>query len=198
MKYLICFLGMHICINSFSQTNWILQRNENGIKIYTSTSSATQVKSVKAELQFTEPITTIAKSIYSVSEYSKWVYQCSQSDILKVINDSVLIYRHVTDLPWPFEDRDQVSKYTITKELKSKTITISSKTIEGYDEYKGYFRLKQSEARWELTPQLNGTVKAIYFLMFDPGGNIPSWLVNLFITDGPYQSFINLKKSLAN
>ena len=198
MKYLICFLGVHICINSFSQTNWILQRNENGIKIYTSTSPATQVKSVKAELQFIEPITTVALFIYNVSDYSKWVYQCSQSDILKVINDSVLIYRHVTDLPWPFEDRDQVSKYSITKDIKSKTITISSKTIEGYDEYKDCFRLKQSEARWELTPQLNGTVKAIYYLTFDPGGNIPSWLVNLFITDGPYQSFINLKKRLAN
>ncbi len=35
-----------------------------------------------------------------------------------------------------------------------------------------------------------------YTLRMDPGGDIPAWLFNLFVTKGPVESFENLKVQL--
>jgi hypothetical protein len=40
------------------------------------------------------------------------------------------------------------------------------------------------------------TIKAEYTLYADPGGSVPAWLVNLFIADGPLESFQKLKEHI--
>jgi len=39
-------------------------------------------------------------------------------------------------------------------------------------------------------------IQVRYFLNIDPGGAIPAWITNLFITKGPYETFVNLAKQL--
>ena len=34
----------------------------------------------------------------------------------------------------------------------------------------------------------------IYTVRFDPGGSLPAWLVNMFVTKGPLQTFQKLKE----
>lgn len=178
-----------------AQTNWQLQKDEQGIKVYTSEHSSTGVKAVKVEVEFTQPIEEISAIIMNVPGFPNWIYGCIESTIITKQSDSVILYRHVTDAPWPFEDRDQISKFTKTKN-KSGSITIASASQPGFPERDGFVRITQSSASWVLTPQKNGTVKTVYNLSFDPGGNIPDWMINVFITDGPYQTFINLKELL--
>jgi hypothetical protein len=40
-------------------------------------------------------------------------------------------------------------------------------------------------------------VNVEYTLFADPGGSVPAWLINLFITKGPMESFKKLKEHLA-
>ena len=37
-----------------------------------------------------------------------------------------------------------------------------------------------------------------YFLKLDVGGNVPDWIVNLFIENGPHQSMLLFTESLQN
>jgi hypothetical protein len=187
-----------VCLThiAFAQQTWQLQKNDNGIKVFTSESTISSVKAVKVEIEFNQPIEKIAAAIMNVASYKNWIYGCIESTLISQPNDSELTYRHVTGAPWPFEDRDQVSKFIKRTNKTTGQISITSSIQSGYPEQKGYVRIKHSTASWVLIPQKNGTVKATYNLSFDPGGNIPSWLMNLFITDGPYQSFSNLKKLL--
>jgi hypothetical protein len=39
-------------------------------------------------------------------------------------------------------------------------------------------------------------VKVEYTLHLDAGGSVPAWLLNMFITQGPTESFIKLKAQL--
>jgi hypothetical protein len=32
--------------------------------------------------------------------------------------------------------------------------------------------------------------------MLDPGGEVPSWIINLFISEGPYTSLVKLKQRI--
>jgi hypothetical protein len=194
MRAVYFFLLFILAAAVVAQQTWTLKRNEQGIKIYT-TPEPDHIQHIKAELDFSSPITKISETIMDVGALQKWVYKCSSSQLIAKQGDSVVVYRHVTDAPWPFEDRDQVAKFTVRKDVKTGVVTISSKLVKGYPQYPGYVRIQHSEAEWKLVPQPN-KVQAFYELSFDPGGNIPSWLINLFITDGPFHTFINLKKVL--
>jgi hypothetical protein len=198
VKAILSFLFLLLTITSFAQDNWQLNRDENGIKVYTSESTLSSVKSVRVEVNFNQPAEKIAAMIMNVSLYKEWIYGCIESTLISQLNDSMLVYRHVTDAPWPFEDRDQVSQFTRTLNKKTGSISITSILQKDYPETKGHVRIKQSKASWILIPQKDGSVKATYNLSFDPGGNIPAWLINLFITEGPYQTFLNLQKRLAS
>ena len=50
--------------------------------------------------------------------------------------------------------------------------------------------------KWTITPIKNGNVFIEYFIKVDVGGNVPNWIVNLFIEDGPYQSILHFKENL--
>ena len=39
-------------------------------------------------------------------------------------------------------------------------------------------------------------LKVNYVIHVDPGGQIPTWIANLFSTQGPYETFKNLKDRL--
>jgi hypothetical protein len=195
MRIVLAILLLCLTQTTFAQPNWQLQKDEQGIKVYTSENATTGVKAVKVEVEFTQPIDEISTIIMDVPGFPNWIYGCIESTIISRQSDSIILYRHVTDAPWPFEDRDQISKFTKTKN-KSGSITIASASQPGFPEREGFVRITQSSASWVLSPQKNGTVKTVYNLSFDPGGNIPDWMVNVFITDGPFQTFMTLKKML--
>jgi hypothetical protein len=180
----------------FAQPDWQLQKDENGIKVYTAENPESPVKLIRVEVEFDQPVEKIASTIMNVAEYKTWVYGCIESTTLARPNDSMVVYRHVTDVPWPFEDRDLVAQFTRTKNKSTGSVSISSAQIANYPEQEGYSRVKSSKAIWVLTPQKSGTVKAVYQLSVDPGGNMPGWLINLFITEGPYETFVNLQNLL--
>lgn len=196
MRLLFALLYLSIIQTSVAQPNWQLQKDEKGIKVYTSENLTTAVRAVKVEVEFTQPIEKISAIIMNVSAFPDWIYGCIESSVITKQGDSVILYRHVTDAPWPFEDRDQISKFTKVRNKTTGTITIASASQSGFPAREGFVRITQSNASWILTPQKDGTVKTVYNLSFDPGGNIPAWMVNVFITDGPFETFITLKKML--
>lgn len=197
MKYLF-IIGI-LTIGSIwrqTQIDWKIKRDEKGVKVFTISKSGSTFHQVMVETQFKNEPSNIVQGILKVQDYTKWIYQCSNSQLISKVNDTVFIYRHVTDAPWPIEDRDHISKVTVSR-LPKGMISITSKMVFGYPEYPDCIRLKHTESTWHLTPMANGGTLLNYQLSFDPGGTVPTWLVDIFIADGPYNTFINLKKYLA-
>ncbi len=57
-------------------------------------------------------------------------------------------------------------------------------------------RVPFSEARWEVAMVNNKDLSIQYFLRIDPGGSVPTWLVNMAMAEGPYVTFKNLRAKL--
>ena len=58
----------------------------------------------------------------------------------------------------------------------------------------GIVRIEEAKGIWKFTQKENGETKVLYQFLGDPGGNIPSWIINIFIVDGPYKTLMNLKQ----
>jgi len=90
-----------------------------------------------------------------------------------------------------------VAHLITTQDPQTKVVTINGPTVADYvPEKKNIVRVHRSYGKWIISPAGNKTVKVDYTLETDPGGSIPAWLVNMFATKGPMESFRKLKLHL--
>ncbi|MCU0422100.1 MAG: START domain-containing protein [Bacteroidia bacterium] len=194
-KVLGTFLLYFVLTGFQHQQKWKLVKNSQGIQIYTSSSPEFPVKGIRAELELETDMRTLLQVIMEVEKYPEWVYACKETSIIKKGTNEVLFY-YVTDAPWPVSDRDQVSQFNLTHKADG-VVEIQSHTVDGIvKENEDRIRIKQSKAFWRFTPIGANKIKGEYQLFFNPAGLVPAWLINLFVTEGPYQTFIEMRKRL--
>lgn len=61
---------------------------------------------------------------------------------------------------------------------------------------KDIVRIKRLEAQWKFVPKPGGIVEINFTLLIDLGGDLPAWLVNLAVADGPFETVYNMRKEV--
>jgi hypothetical protein len=117
--------------------------------------------------------------------------------LIKRISANELYYYSEVDLPWPAANRDFVAHLAVTQDPDTKVITVDGPAVPGFvPEKKGIIRITNSTGKWIITPVGQGQAKVEYSIHVDPGGSLPSWLVNMFSTQTPMEVFKNLRAQL--
>lgn len=189
----VLILGLIITSFGFSQNgDWELEKDEDGIKVYTREIEGEDIREFKAVATINAPRKTIAQIILNISDYKNWYPDITDSEIIKKIGPGEYYVYSALDLPWPASDRDGVSKMKVEKKEKYTKISISSVNgVKG--EQSGYVRIPTSYGFWKLTPKGSGT--KVHFQYFaNPGGSLPDWIINMFIVDNPFETLQLLKE----
>ena len=151
-------------------------------------------KSIKVECTVNATLSQIVVFLLDVDKQKEWVYSNKSTRLIRRIAPNEIIYHAELEAPWPFTNRDYVSHITITQQIPH-SLTIEAKTVSGIvPETPGIVRVKSSQALWEVTSMNKGQQKIVYTVQFDPSGALPAWLVNMFVTKGPFQTFQKLKE----
>ena len=184
--------------NMFAQEEWKLAKDKDKIKIYTRSIEGTKLKEYKGEATLSVTIEQLYNYLIKVENYQDWAYECTESSLISKVDDIEYIYYSIYNMPWPFYDRDIVTKMVVSSSNEGKQIiTLETKLIEGIIEKKE--KLARIPEYYEITTlvkQGNRAVKMIMEGYLDPGGNIPKGIINMFLAEGPYESIINIKKIL--
>jgi hypothetical protein len=75
-------------------------------------------------------------------------------------------------------------------------------TVESFNEpdyvpkKEGVVRVPHADGKWTIMPAASSQLHVEYMLHIDPGGAIPAWLINLFATKGPFESFRNMREHI--
>ncbi|MBL7882832.1 MAG: START domain-containing protein [Bacteroidia bacterium] len=197
-KLYLAIILLSFCFYSFKselKEEWKLKKHENGIFVYTRMAENSKFKELKCVVQLKSSLSGLVALINDRESYPHWVYRCGESTILKKISDTEIIHRQTVVAPWPVDSRDFVVNVKLHQDTKTKVITIQSKCIPNYIPHKSNFiRITEFKALWILSPLSNGMVNVEYQLLVNPGGNVPAWLVNLAVIDGPYETTLNMKE----
>jgi hypothetical protein len=117
--------------------------------------------------------------------------------LLKQVSPSELYYYSEVSIPWPAANRDFIAELRAVQDSHSRVVTIYGPVFPDYlPVKKDIVRVRRSEGKWIISPLAKGKIKVEYTLRVDPGGDLPAWLVNMFVTKGPYESFKKLKEQL--
>lgn len=202
IRVLLLFLS---CTTFFASSThaapggWDLKRDADGIKIYTrSLNDATSnVKALRVTLTTAGTPAALAKILLDIPGQKSWVYSTKSSKVLKKVSDVEVIYYSEKTMPWPVTNRDAVMHLRIATAATGVMTVRATTTDYPMVEKDGVIRVPSSSVAWRVTPTSPTEMKIEYEATLDPGGSVPAWVTNLFITKGPYETFKKLKSMLA-
>jgi len=182
---------------SYGQENWKLKSNKDDIAIYTRDVPNSRFKGIKVVCELNASLSQLVAVVMDVNTAVEWVYSTRSAVVLKQVSPSELYYYSEVSVPWPASNRDFIARLKVDQEPHTRVVTILGPVFPDYiPEKKDIVRVRHSEGKWVITPLAKGRIKVEYTLNMDPGGNIPAWLVNMFATKGPSESFRKLKVQL--
>lgn len=194
---LLLMLMLFTAFNVNAGNKWELKKNSDGIKIYTRSIEGSDIKEIKASFDTKGNIAQLEKLLLDISTQKDWVYSTKQSSVVKHINKSELIYYSEKTMPWPVTNRDAVIHVRVTSDLSKDILFLRASSVKDVvPEKKSIVRVPLSEVTWKVTAIDNNTLRIEYWAKADPGGTIPAWVSNMFLTKGPYETFVKLRQKL--
>lgn len=177
----------------FSQSDCELRKSEGDILVYACKTPDAKLKSITSSFVVETTPSNLVGHLLDIEHYSSWQYRMIESQVLKRISESEIIYRGEVQAPWPVSNRDVVLRLKINQDSITRVMNFTIVTVPGlFPEKNGVVRVPRSEGKWVVTPIGKNKLKVDYSFVVDPGGSIPGWLVNLTIAEGPYKTFQTL------
>ena len=197
IKLFFFFLACVSISLGFSQANWKLSKNKDGIQVYQRDSKTSDFKSIKVECILEGNFEKLIAIINNVTHYKDWVYNNKTASLLKRISAYEFYYYTEAYLPWPLDNRDAVMHTKITRDSLNRFLKINSVAVPGFVAQKaGKVRIMRSDINWYVTRVSSNNMHITYTFETDPGGGVPAWLANSFADKGPYESFKKLGELL--
>jgi hypothetical protein len=189
---LLVFFYMNTC---YSQTEWDLKKDKDGIKVYTGKLQDSKFNAIKVICKLNGSLSSLAAILLQPALQPEWVDATKTSFLVKRLAANHIYYYNIASLPWPLMNRDMVIDMIIHQDSLSKKMTIHANSIDKIKpEITGLVRIPLSQATWEIVPIGLNRIQVEYTLKINPGGGIPAWVVNMFIAKVPYESFHSLSK----
>lgn len=177
--------------------NWQLVKDKDAVKVYTATPKSGSLKYIKVEAVLNGTIPKFVDIFKNVPDQTQWVYKTKQAYILHSNTANDFLYYNETALPWPMSNRDVAIHMKIKEDsLHHQLVITSVGDPTAIPQKENRVRVPCFEGNWTVRAVGANKLQVAYYLNIDPGGTIPAWISNLFITKGPYETFINLAKQL--
>lgn len=113
---------------------------------------------------------------------------------MKSEGDVLYIYNR-TDMPTPVSDRDAVIRNVWSIDKSTGIIYFHAETVKtSYRQEKNVIRMPLSIIHCTLIPEGDSQTKVIYQTLGDPGGTLPSFLVNILTRDLGIKTIAGLRK----
>jgi hypothetical protein len=173
-----------------SESEWELERDREGIQVFTRPVEGSPYKEVRSVSQIEGvSLTSLVALIEDAEACPRWADKCAESYLVERLSETEsLVYTH-NDMPFPITDRDVVVRVRWAQNPESLQVTMQSSAVsEGVEKKRGRLRLTQANASWRFTPQLDGSIEISNRAHINPGSNIPGWFTNMLLVDTPFET----------
>ncbi len=180
-----------------AQENWSLEKDKDDIRVFSKQPEHSKFKEVKVECVIYGTISELIAVIFDIENHVHWVYNTKSAHIIKRISDSELYFYTEISTPWPFRNRDAIAHIKTFRDSLTNKIWVESNSVPDYIPQKEELvRIPRSKVIWTISSLDKHAVEVTYYMEADPGGSIPPWLINMFVSKGPFESFTKLKERI--
>jgi START domain len=203
MNFSNFFLGLiYIFIfgpDVFAQNNWVLQKEKDGIRISSRHATGSAFNDIRVELDVPGNIDQLASILMDIPHYTQWAYATKKSELIKDIGPGKLIYYSEIEVPWPASNRYFYAQFELKKDPAEHTMQLVSVNLPDYGPVqKDLVMVPFSRGSWSVTTLPKNSIHIDYILQLNPGGSLPAWVLNLFSTKGPLETFENILRKMTD
>lgn len=185
-----------VIVNSLVAQDWQLEKDKEGIQVFTRKVEGYAIKEYKAIITLKTTVTKLTNLLKDHENLKSWFVKCPISQRLKKVSEDEYYVYFLNDAPWPVSDRDNITKMSFVL-LDNGTQLVHLKGVPDYLPKKPEIvRLPRMQAKWMFEPVANGMVKVTQQVLADLGGKVPGWLVNFAIVEAPFETLCNLRKEI--
>ena len=201
----LCFwvwvLNALLCgsVSAAADYPWELQKDEEGITVYTRKVEGSPVLEFRGETIIDVPVEKAAAFYEQENRITEWFHRAKESRLIKKVSDTESLVYFAADLPWPFFDRDGI--YQRMRSVDPATGAVIYELHSAPDDYppqKRRVRIVYLDAEWRFTPLPDGRTQVNCRTHTAPGGYIPPALLNRFVISLPFKTLHNLRSLLNN
>lgn len=169
--------------------------DKQGVKVWSYQVPNSPLSGFKAITTVRSNLSGLVNLISDTQSASRWIYRTKEVELLQR-NDADMTFavRVITDFPWPFKDREALVAGKIVQDPNTLRVRIDSSSITTFPPRPGCLRMPVVEGSWIFRPLGDGQVEVTMTGHADPGGMIPSSMVNLLIQEHPYNTLRGLRK----
>ena len=183
-----------------------LKLNKDGIKIYTFKHKGSEFTTFKALTHIKASLDSLLAVLLDNEACPEWVYACDDAFTIEHISFNERVHYQVSDIPFPFTDREFIFHSIMNQNPATKSIIISMSSHADYCHNNTsspcrkinnskLVRVRKTVGTYELVPDNNGT-KITWVQHTNLAGKLPKWLIDQFVTNTPYWTFRNLAEKV--
>ncbi len=172
-----------------------LKKDKDNIKVYLGQVQESDMIHMKIITTVNAPVSNIAALLQDINSYPEWMTNVETTTVLKELSEHESYYYIAMSAPWPVSNRDNIVHIQMSENPASKVVTFNVNGVPDFiPEKEGFVRVKKSYGTWRITPLENGETEVASIYSSDPSGSMPLWVVRLFIVEGSYEMFVNMKE----
>ena len=195
-RLVIC-CGFILIHPQLEKNDWVLIKNSQDIQIYIKDVPGSNLKELKINTNFEATIDALLTLITDIPAQPSYIFGCTSAKRVGTVTEFDQYFYQTLYMPWPFTNRDAVCKQAVHPKSRHDDLAINTKHENGLVPiYSDYQRVNSMYSSWRLIKSGENSTSAEYKLRLNPGGYIPTWLVNMFISKGPFNTILNMRKLL--
>ena len=181
---------------------WTLVKEKKGITVHTREINGSDFLEFKGETVVEASVDTLVAILYDTPNAPVWLHECSFGMTLEEVAFEENYIFQIYNLPFPVSNRQVIlhSRLSWTQE----GVRLDSQEVNTYcDEHQtsrckrvveaDLVNIERSRGHYIFTPLSEKRTEVIWQQHVEPGGSIPTWLVNMLVVDIPFNTLSELQ-----
>lgn len=173
---------------------WVQKKNKDGIQVFARNVEGIEFKEFLGVMTVDVPIEKVDKLMKNVPNQVNWMCDMIESKVIKDDPVNPVQYNVITA---PLvSNRDVVIRTRIVRTPGKIVRYFQGITMESIPERKGIVRMPKMVGMWTFEAVGKNQTKVTYQNLADPGGKLPSGLVNMTVVKQPFVTLQGMRKQL--
>jgi len=170
-----------------SGDNWKLRKDKNEIQVFTKKHEESNIYKYKVKTKIQASVQEVYEQVIDFDENLKYMELADSLAFLDHQKNKRYINYMRFDMPWPVTNREMVMDMHV--EILENRIRLVSDDLPNYvEKNEEYVRIKDFHEEWSIKENENTKSTQVTIIGWvNPGGNIPTWIVNLFSVRTPFR-----------
>jgi hypothetical protein len=196
-RLLLPILLLYFISNSIaSAETWKLEKDKDGIKVWTRKPENSTLKEYKASIVLETTVADLVKFFKNFQLFDQWMYKVDQGSVKMVKKNNDNDYYIVMTMSAPLiKSRESITHFVFnppdSKGVVLVNLDAAPTLLPPNDKY---VRIPRMKAYWKFVPMGNGKVEITHQALSSTGGSLPESIANLGIVDAPFSMLERLKQ----